>query len=196
MAVTILVVLPGQEVDSGELLRNLPFGLGPVDPNVFNIITFFILAVLAIAFCQAYAQSIRVHRLAHQTIKTLNTAETDVFVGARDFYDFFIVSTLTRVAPLPQLLFVGKNRSAVYNYLCMVYYLFLKLVVALIIFALPATALWFGFQSSFDNQSVATWVVYLAQISGVLALLALAQVGFEDLRSILKVARLFKHGAL
>lgn len=198
IAVTIFIILPVPLSNSGKSDRELPFGFGHVETNDFDLIALVILAVLTIAFCQAHAQAIRAYRLAHQIIDRLELAGTDSMVSPRQFFDFLAIPSLTRVGPLPQLLLKSAQNFSRYrclsllvlNWLASVYFLVLKFVANLIIFGLPAIALVIGCQRLLSNQSVSMWA-YAVAATGLVALLALAQIAVTEFCETVRGARHF-----
>lgn len=199
IAVTLLIVLPAPPSSSGKSYRELPFGFGSVESNDFDLIALVILVVLTIAFCQAHAQAIRAYRLAHQTIDRLGLAGTESMVSSRQFFDLLAIPSLTRVAPLPQLLLTSAQKLSRYrcvsfsalNWLASFYFLILKFVANLVIFGLPAIALVIGCHRLLSNQSVSMWA-YAVTATGLVALLALVQVAVTEFCGTVRVARRFR----
>lgn len=206
IAVTFVIILPvplGNSPvplgNSGESYRELPFGFGHVESNDFDLISLVILAVLTIAFCQAHAQAIRAYRLAQKIINRPELARTESMVSARQFFDLLTIPSLTRVAPLAQLLLKSAQNLSRYrclsfsalNWLASIYFLILKFVATLIIFGLPATALVIGCQRLFNNQSVSMWT-YAAAATGLVALLALVQITVTEFCQTVRLARRFQ----
>ncbi len=128
---------------------SLPWNIGDVSPAWFHTIAFFILAVLAIFFAAAHAQQIRAQILAQEVIELLINQGPSEVVHPRELFDMLRTPSLSRVAPLAQLL---RGKYQFYSssgdcptwlrLLSVGYYASLKLVSYIVFFLLPVWALW------------------------------------------------------
>src|ERR1039457_6832514 len=102
VTVALVAVLPRVPAHGGN--TPLPGKIGGVSPACFHTIAFFILAVLAIFFVAAHAQQIRAQMLAQEVIESLINQDPSDAVHPRELFDMLRTPSLSRVAPLAQLL--------------------------------------------------------------------------------------------
>lgn len=184
MTVALFGILPRSAPHDGDV--SLPFNLGQVDPIWFHSVIFCILVVLVIAFASAHAQQVRAQMLAHTVVDSMLTTEAmQDEVHLREWFDMCRLASLTRVAPLAQLLrgkfqfFASTGNCPTWlRLLSVVYYVLLKLVSLLVYFGFPGWALWRAYQY-ISTSSQLLW--YLFVIGGSLAGLTLLHVSISDL---------------
>lgn len=189
MSASLLVLLP-RSVSSTSPAQDitLPFQIGAVDPAAFYPVAFAMLSVLLVAFCSAHAQQVRAQKLAQGVLDSLRgTINLPPGISMRELFDMFRMPSVTRVAPLAQLL-RGKyqfhdqapNCPTWLRIASAVFYLVLKLVAAAVYFVLPGLALWYSFVKT-TAVSLATWMFVLLAAMGFVAAFSLLEVIVTDL---------------
>lgn len=181
IALIFVIVLPAQPGDCAEPNRNLAFGIGCTNPNLFDPISFFMLAVITIAFCGAQAEAIRGYRRAQGDIDKMGERTSDLVAGQRQFFDSLAIPSLSRAGSLPVLILAIFPRSFTLNILTSIYYLSLKVVAVSVHIGIPIYALDFTWRILRDNESVPCWLQWLGTAIGVVTLLALAQILLMEL---------------
>lgn len=139
-------VISKNEVSGGNV--SLPFDLGNVPGQYYSVVSFFMVCVMTIAFCSAYAQVHRVQNFAHEIMDEIAPEDMPFEHDSRDFFDFLRIPTVMRVSPLPQLAqgerqwFKNKNiLSKKRLWFSLVYYIFVKTVAMLIYLGIPVCIL-------------------------------------------------------
>jgi hypothetical protein len=175
---------------SGDAFGNgvvkLPFSLGMVDAGTYQVMSFLILTVLMIGYCQSYATAHLISRDAHEAIAKLRPE--DRRIEGRKLYDLLVTSTLARVAPLVQL--TGLARCTA------VYYFALKLVAVAILFAIPSSAIVIPYARLASNLSIASWVHWLAIFALIVTAVAILEILIFEFRHIFRVTKLYWTGQL
>lgn len=162
----------------------LPFGLGDASREWFYVVICLLLAVLSVAYAAAQAQQSRAHRLAQFQLSSRgNALISGTHLHPRDLFDSLRVPSLSRVAPLPQLLqgrkafySTGMSVSRVRRRLATLYYYSLKLLTWLVFYVAPGAALW----GAFGKAEVDGWQSCVLATFAVVASLALLQVLADD----------------
>jgi hypothetical protein len=191
ITVSVVAVLPRSSAADGTVA--LPLGLGSVDPASFHLVVVALLVVLIIGFAAAHAQQVRAQRLAQRAIDSLADSE-DLHLGmhARDLFDAFRMPSISRIAPLAQLLkgldsFYGtSNRvSRARRILSVAYYLALKTVSWLVYFGFPAVALWLSVWK-INATGIAAFAL---TVIGTIATVPLVHVFAVDIAYVVQVSR-------
>ena len=146
-ATATIVIIPSAGAE-----KVLPFGLGVMPDTWFYFVASLALDVLAISFCSAQAQTIRAQRLAHKAIDSLGRAPSPATgIWLRDLYDASCVPSLSRVAPLAQIArgqfqFFSESHSCppTRRIMTSLFYLYLKVIAALVYYILPMLAIIMG----------------------------------------------------
>lgn len=143
MTVALVVLVP-REGSHFEL----PLDIGEVAAEWFFPVAFLVLSVMLIGFCVAHAQQVRAQTLAQTSVDALAKSATVETLHPRDLFDMLRVPSISRVAPLAQILqgqyqFYPNARECPpwLRRLSAVYYFALKVVASLVYFGLPAAAL-------------------------------------------------------
>ncbi len=146
--ISVVVLIPRPAGQPGAPVE-LPFDLGEVEPGVFHFVTFFMLSVLLVAFCQAHAQTVRAHRLARRAMGPVNPND-EVVPGMHphDLFDALVTPSLSRVAALPQMVrgdyqFHPESASCprLRRVLTTILYAYLKAIAVIVYLFLPAAAM-------------------------------------------------------
>ncbi len=198
LATLIIVVLLPDPLDSStEPIRDLPFGIGPVDPKLFDMTSFFMMAVLTVAFCQAQAQAMRAYRAAHQFIDKMGEKKPELVRRERLFLDVLSIPTLSRVGSLPVLIlsmFPENQRPPLLYWLASIYYLLLKILSISIHLGLPGIALYFTWERLQSYESLPFLVLYGGPAIGAVTFLALLQIFLLDFFGFVRTACLIAKG--
>jgi hypothetical protein len=130
----------------------LPFSLGEVAKVDFYPICFIFLSLLVICFGCAFAQTFRTAKLLYKAIGDEEDQIIFKNIYLQDVSDAMIYPSLTRVAPLAnlvrrkyQFLPEKKNTPRWLHWLTLIYYLILKITTMLVMYLLPGFALWTAF---------------------------------------------------
>ena len=145
LVASTFVAFPG-DVKSGMI--QLPFNLGKVYQQDFSVVGLLMVSVLVIAFCSAHAQVLRVQSFVHRMLENNALGEMPGGHDGRDFFDALRVPSITRVAPLPQLVrgrnqfFIDKVKVPNGTLIATgMYYAFLKILSIFVYFGFPVLAL-------------------------------------------------------
>lgn len=176
IALIFVVVLPVESSSCPKSAHNLPFGIGCVDPTLFDPISFFMLAVLTIAFCQAHAEAIRAYRRAQNDIDKMGERTSDLVKNQRQFFDTLSIPSLSRVGSLPVLILAVFYPSNTLTILASIYYLVLKGIAVLVHLGIPLFAFVFVWNRLQGSGEVPCWVLWAGTATGVVTLLALVQI--------------------
>lgn len=189
ITVSVLLLLPVQRSGDGigPAMVDLPLNLGQVPESIFYPFGFAILTVLVTALAAAHASTLRAHVLAARLVDFLESNETSGnYVRPRDLLDIIRVSSLTRVAPLAQLI-RGQYQFADRDDACPQwlrvastgYYVALKLMATTVLFLLPVLALWYAYWKAAATPIHGLWLGALAA-AGLVAAASLVIVAVAD----------------
>jgi hypothetical protein len=149
LVVASAVALFPEQTTSGNV--KLPFSLGEVRTDIHSLVGFFIVTILMIAYCRAFAEGHLVRKLFDDMFERIETIERrDAF----RFRDALVISNFARVFPLVDLAATPQLQP--------VYYWLLKLTAVAVTFGIPSSALVAAYVQVANNQSVATWLQVLA----------------------------------
>jgi hypothetical protein len=181
MTVSFIVLFPRIESGNPQSVATLPFNLGQVPTATFFPLAFLILAILVIALASSHAQQVRASRLAQRIIDGLPKYLTSekITLHSRYLFDILRVPSLTRVAPLAQII-RGDSRlpeeeqqaSVLRRGLSTLLYVVLKLVTLVVFFVLPGAALVYCYGRA-SRAGLGGPPLRGIQVAGLLALLAL-----------------------
>lgn len=181
MAVTLVVILPTETDQCLEPRRNLPFGIGCTNADLFDPISFFILIILTISFCHAHAGAICAYRRAQYEINKLGEPKSALVEGQRQFFDTLIVPSFSRVGALPTLLLAALHRFRMGNIAAAMYYLALRAIAVLVQLVIPVFANVLAWLRLQDSPSVPGWVQLAGTVIGVITLVVIVQIAFAEL---------------
>ena len=199
IALIFVVVLPAVPAGSSSCpvsYRNLAFGIGCTDPVLFDLISFFMLAVVTIAFCGAQAQAIRGYRRAQDDIDKMRERTTDQVARQREFFDSLAIPSLSRVGSLPVLILAIFRRSVILNILASIYYFSLKFLAVSVHIGIPIYALGSTWWTLHGNESVPWGLQWIGTAIGVVTLVALAQILLMELFHIGRTLGKFMKGEI
>jgi hypothetical protein len=180
----------------GPLVK-LPFGLAEVQPGTFYPMATAMLSSLIVGLAVAHAQQIRTDRIAQYIVGRLTTVSNNPASGIRlhlrDVFDILRQSTLTRVAPLCQLVArhfhtegilenVEKSGAKPSGWKLAVPFLVLKALALIVLFGVPAIGLWIGFQQS--AKWIDCWLAYVLGVVEAIAVTSLGIVAYHELKYI------------
>lgn len=196
VALIFVVVLPAGPSNCVEPYRYLTFGIGCVDSILFDSISFFMLAVLTIAFCQAQAQAIRGYRHAQNVIDKMGEPTSDLVAVQRQFFDSLAIPSLERVGSLPVLILATTSPSGTIKILTSIYYLFLKVLEILVHLGIPIFAIVFTWARLQGNELGPLWLLWIGNGTGVVTLGALAQICYLEVVHAMGTFRKFTKGEI
>lgn len=202
---TTIIFLPiTQKGVNGESLVRLPFSLGAVPLESFYPAVFVILSVLAIGLAAAHAQQMRADWIAHYTVDELikasnSTKNTEsISFHIKDLFDILRHPSLTRLAPLPQLVmghFHTHNLRKTYSpktkwlrdFIFKFSYYSLKLFAIIVLFIIPIFSLAITYNKI--SQSLNGVLLYLLMITGLTAFIALIAVTIAEIVAVIRVSK-------
>ena len=152
IVVAVLILLPDSSSDNSAM-RELPFKLGKTDALVFDSISFFVLAIITIAFSSARAQALLAYDLAHKTIDNIKNDDSQT-ISQRQYFDILSNATLIRVGPLAVLARNENQTISIFYKTANIYYFVLKSFALSIYFGIPFVAIVFGWWSLCYNEQV------------------------------------------
>lgn len=176
-----------KDLDSGLILKQLPFGLGKVETSDFAALYIFLTCALSIHFFSTLAQSQVAYKFAHDSIDIMEDRERQ-----KVFFNILTSPTLARVGPLGEKM-IDEGVSVKYSSVKLdkLIYSILRVSSGTIFLGLPVFCVlqgWFAMISAnvgpiifvlgtvFGIMSLAAFqrVVpsYISNIKGVLAVLA------------------------
>jgi len=176
MVLILVVILPGQSKNCVDPNRYLPFGIGCIDTYYFDQVSFFMLAVLTIAFCQAHAETIRGNRRAQNDIDKMGDRTSELVTSQRAFFDSLSIPSLSRVGSLPVLILAKCGRTHCINVIVAIYYLALKVISVGVHIGIPIVSLFYVGQRLRGNESIAFWVLCIGYPTFFVTFLASAQI--------------------
>lgn len=195
----VVVLIPTTEISSGPIDRKTIFGIGPLDKNWFDIVSFFVLIALSIAYCQAQAQAARGYAQAHSLINDLQSKDPDEAARQRLYLDLLSTPTLTRVGPLPVLLISiipnGLKGSFVFV-ACAIYYVCLKILSISVQVGLPLVAVFIGWNKLHTNESFHEIIRHSGTVCGAIACVGLLQIFLIEAFNIARAARRMSRGEM
>ena len=171
IVLAVFVVLPESANTTPSQGRQFPFGFGTVNPEWFNPFACIFLSILSIAFASAHAAVLRGTLLAHAAIDSLEQDSAKKLPGAfslREVFDLLRLSSITRVAPIAQLLrgehqfSVSKEKSPLWKVkLTAAIYNYLKLLSSIVYVLLPIISLGWVYYQFFisDHGYFGRWIV-------------------------------------
>ncbi|OGU57883.1 MAG: hypothetical protein A2V66_17580 [Ignavibacteria bacterium RBG_13_36_8] len=185
MIVALLILFPPINKDNPQDNVTLLFNIATVNATIFYPVVFAVLSVLIVAFSSAHAQAVRAQKLAHKSLNKINTSAL-FGIHPKDYFDMAQSASVNRVAPLAQLV-RGKfqfrdNSNSCPKWLILltsIYYLFLKIIAAVVFLLLPAFAYWKAYQAAIDTQNVPNWSIIFLAIIGFSSLIVVAISDFQ-----------------
>jgi hypothetical protein len=168
---------------------NMPLGFGAFDKQNFYLFSFLISGTFIIGFGSAFAQAMRARKLVQRVVETLKYKM--VFNGnvyLEDVVDTLLYPALNRVAPLVQVLHgkkqffpEAKDVSMAKNWLAGIYYILLKVLSVLILYAFPAESLIVAYRSFITSAHSITLIV-LIDVMGLFSVISLVTLCFLDVK--------------
>jgi hypothetical protein len=131
----------------------LPFSLGKIDKTQFYPFSAALISILIISFGSSQAQMIRTRKLINSVLRE-NNNDTNLPGGIdlRDAFDSISASSINRTVPIAQLLLgehqfypAKDNQPKARKVFAVIYQVALKLVSYLVVYLLPAYALYVSF---------------------------------------------------
>ena len=178
---------------------NLPFGIGPVSRVDFFPFALLAISIFIIGFGSSHIQAVRVTKLIHRVIKD---NEDDPYIGGihiQDFFDSVVTPSFNRVAPLGQIL-QGKYQffpeaKQIPKYLKVLgysYYLVLKFITFIVMYAFPFYALKISYSNSIlanGDASLLGIPIIILKIFGIIGALVLLQLLIVDVLFVIRVTK-------
>ncbi len=190
------VVLPSKTNNCVEQDHTLPFGIGCIDGALFDILSFFMLAVFMISFCQTHAGVVLAYRRAHSAINRLGEPGSDLVESQRRFFDAMTTPSLSRVGSLPILLLVKSASPSARNSIAAYYYLFLKIFATTSHLGIPILAFSFAWQRLIFNAATPEWVLWFGTATGVVTFVASVQICIAEVSQVSRTFRRFMRGEI
>jgi hypothetical protein len=173
-----VVVFPTHSLDDKTMV-NLPFSLGAVPSSIFEPVGFFILFILFMAYCQAYAHAHNADYFSQRRLDELERNNPKAL--ARDFYDNLVASSFARVWPLVYLLRISCGGAL--KTVQLLYYVLLKFLTTVILLGIPLTALWVSYRPLLEASP--TLILVASSFALMFTTVAVAQIVFAE----------FQHGS-
>jgi hypothetical protein len=193
--VSIIAIMPYSE---GTDLIKIPLISENVSPKDFYPFAAVLISILFIGFGSLHAQVIRSRALLQKAIESMSDKYlVPDKIHIQDVIDCILVSNMNRVAPLPQL-FQGKyqfypeanNRSKFIKGLTFTYYFLMKIMTIFVVYGLPGFALFRSIsKGNLSHASQTSWGLLNICFYPffIVAILALIQLAYSDIRFIFKV---------
>lgn len=132
---------------------SLPFNIGEISKKQFYPFSASLLSILIISFGAAQSQSIRSRKLVNKALREMEKhIKLPGGCDLRDSIDVILVNSINRTVPLAQLLlgkyqfYPQKNKQPrLIKVIAVAYQIILKLLSYLVVYALPAYALYLSF---------------------------------------------------
>jgi hypothetical protein len=200
--ISIIIIIP-TETANGSI--TLPFEIGSFKKADFYPLGLIFLSLLVICFGAAFSQTFRTANLLYKSVNDLkNKYVVSEKIHLQDIIDGMIYPSLTRVAPLAQLLQgefqffpevekISKFRKR----LSLSYYVLLKGIAVSVMYFLPAFALYEAFYNGIlipQGSRVLNIPVFAYYTLLLSSALILAQLLYEDLRFIGRVLKRLSGG--
>jgi hypothetical protein len=159
----ISILIISFQVDVKSESVSLPFGLSKISKNDFYPFSASILSILIISYGAAQSQSIRSRKLINRALREIKEKTSSLKTcDIRDIFDVLAIPSINRTVPLAQLL-LGKDQfypekdaqNKFLKVLCYFYQIILKLVSYVVVYCLPAYALFIAFLNGklFDHKT-------------------------------------------
>jgi len=132
---------------------SLPFSLGKIRKNQFYPFSAALMSILIISFGSSHCQSIRSRKLINIALRdTKDLVKLPGGIDLRDAFEAISTNSINRTVPIAQLL-LGKyqfypdkeNQPFFQKYLALIYHIVLKLITYLVVYVLPAYALFIAY---------------------------------------------------
>lgn len=192
MTIALLVLFPPAKVAQSDVGIQLPLQLGTVDAVSFYPVVFAVFSVLIVAFAAAHAQSYRAVKLAQMAIEKHNN-ELSMGIDRRDLFDMLRIPSVNRVAPLSQLLrgkyqfwFQANNTPCWRQIVSGFYYIVLKVVAAVVYWALPGYSYWIAYTQA-QAHGASLWYANPLLAIGMSSLLVVA---ISDLQYVFNTSKI------
>ncbi len=187
IAVAVLILIPDVSLDeSGK--KVLPFGIGKTDQNIFDVLSFFVLSIITIAFSSARAQAMLAYEYAHKEIDILEEKskqgvgkiEGNNYVSQRKYFDILATPLLIRLGSLAILAKPSLNSRKYFKKGIQFYYLLMKHTALLIFLLIPFVSVMYGWWQVYDNDRIHFLIRIVATIVCIPTIIPLLQTWFVD----------------
>lgn len=175
--VSFFILLPDSSIDDHGN-RILPFNLGSTDVSTFNVLIFFILSIVTIAFCSARSQALIAYSFAHREIDQIEDEKDRK--QQRQFFDILTSPTLVRIGPIAVIMRQQTENVPILRKAVDKSYVILKHLALIVFFGVPFLSVLYGWLAIYRDTSVLDITKIICALMGISVLALVLQNWLAD----------------